>query len=101
MKRHIRLLLLLALLVGAPASVGACPGCRDALASHANPNGTPWDVEQGDHGAAYSYSVLFMLGIPFALFGGFGGAFWWLSRPVRPQPAATPAAAPALEPGVS
>ncbi|MDZ4744537.1 MAG: hypothetical protein SGJ05_00895 [bacterium] len=39
----------------------ACPGCKDGFASGAN----------GSIGEAYSWSILFMLGVPAAIVTGF------------------------------
>lgn len=70
------------LCLGSPARAAACPSCRDALATAESKDGTP----QGGfswQGEAVSLSVLFMLAVPFTLMGGFGIAFYRLSRPLK------------------
>jgi hypothetical protein len=94
MRHALLLLLVLACSIGAAGGAVACPGCRDALAAQGNANRSPWDGIQGEGGAAFSYSVLFMLGIFVAMLTGFGGAFWWFSRHT---PASTPSQAPAAD----
>jgi len=42
----------------------ACPGCKEALAS--NGGGA-----QGDPATGYFWSILFMMSMPFAVFGTF------------------------------
>ena len=59
------------LLLAADAS--ACPGCKEAVAAQA-PGDGPGLVD------GYFWSILFMMGMPFALFGT--GAFF-VTRAVR------------------
>ena len=68
------------LLVAPTAS--ACPGCKEAVAGSEDGEGTP-EQSFSSVGAAYSYSVLFMLGMLFTILLGFGGAFYRLYRKAR------------------
>ena len=79
--RSTLVLLLLAItcaLMFVPAA-SACPGCKEAVAASEDENGTP-EQSFSSIGAAYSYSVLFMLGMLFTMLLGFGGAFYRLYR---------------------
>ena len=51
----------------------ACPNCSTAVANSESgePGGTP---------VGFYYSILFMLGMPFLLLGGFGFAFYRLHK---------------------
>ncbi len=68
MNRHYRLLarlLLVLVLIGVCCHIAeACPGCKDALAEN-DPNHVR--MVRG-----YFWSILFMMGMPFALVGTFG-----------------------------
>lgn len=57
--------LALALIGSAPRPAPACPNCKEAVASQGNGQ----SLQQG-----YFYSILFMMGMPFALLGT--GAFF-------------------------
>lgn len=95
MKQTLLFLLAFFLLHGAVEhAVQACPSCKDALAAARNPNATPLDTDQDEAGSAFSYSVLFMLAMPFTLLLGFGGAFWLMCRP-KAEPVLLPTAATA------
>jgi hypothetical protein len=72
-------LLLLVAVVTAVPSASACPGCKEAVAATDDENGTPAN-DFSEEGAAYSYSVLFMLGMMATLLGVFGTAFYRLTR---------------------
>ena len=63
------------ILVACPAAAEACPMCKAA-------------AESDDRlPRAFFASILFMMGVPPALFCGFGLAFWRLSkRPDEPLP---------------
>ena len=80
------LLALVGVLMFAPAA-SACPGCKEAVAGSEDENGTP-EQSFSSMGAAYSYSVLFMLGMLFTLLLSFGGAFYRLYRKARLSQAA-------------
>ncbi len=63
--------LLIAVLLCVPEAAEACPMCKRAS-------------EADDRlPQAFFASILFMMGMPAALFAGFGVAFWRLSK--RPQ----------------
>jgi hypothetical protein len=96
MKRY-AFLLLLALLTMAMAvgEVAACPGCKEALAGQeGNGDSNPW-LNFGDVGAAYSYSVLFMLGMLTVTASGFAAMCY---RLYRKQARLLPPAEPPDEP---
>ena len=65
-------LLTLALLAGSARELAACPNCKEAVAAQ------PAEVASMKNG--YNWSVLFMLAMPFTLFGT--GAFM-VSRAVK------------------
>jgi hypothetical protein len=73
-----------AVVLFAHASADACPGCKDALASGADGDGTPQDGF-GYAAQAFSICVLFMLGVLSLVVTGFGFAAYRLTR--RPVPA--------------
>lgn len=75
--------MLLWLSVGSTA--WACPNCRDALASDASHGG----LVQG-----LFWSILFLLSMPFLIFAGLSGYFYYLVRRAR-LAAAAPAVASA------
>lgn len=52
----------------------ACPTCKDALAN--SPNGA--NLVRG-----YFWSILFMMSMPFLIFGCLGGYFYWEVRRAR------------------
>jgi heme/copper-type cytochrome/quinol oxidase subunit 2 len=46
-----------------PTVASACPGCKEAVAAN--------DPSQSGQVKGYFYSILFMMGTPFLVFGGF------------------------------
>jgi hypothetical protein len=66
----------LGLVLLAAGAAWACPSCKVALA---NENG------KGDLVKGMFYSILFMLSMPFAIFGSFSGYFYMLVRRARRQ----------------
>ena len=84
----------LAWLAGA-SSAWACPNCGEAIAS---------DPAQAGLVRGIFWSILFLLSMPFLIFGCLGGYFYWLvrqARPLAPANAATSQAADALRPPIS
>jgi uncharacterized paraquat-inducible protein A len=67
------LVLVAVLLLTAAAS--ACPTCADALAEA--------DPQQQSMAAGYYYSILFMMSMPFAILGTFGGLAYLSIRRAR------------------
>jgi len=65
-------LLIVALWVGVAA---ACPTCKDGLAEN-DPHGQAM-------AAGYYYSILFMMSMPFAILGTFGGLAYLSIRRAR------------------
>ena len=66
---------LTALAIAAMPSVAtACPMCKEALASGG-----------GDLVSGFFYSILFMLSMPFLIFGGISSYFYLLVRRARAQ----------------
>lgn len=61
MRRTAASLLTFALLLGVAEHAPACPNCKEAVAAQPDEVG---DVKNG-----YSYSVLFMMAMPFSLLG--------------------------------
>ncbi len=69
----------LALLFGAVQVASACPSCQSALGN---------DSTQGDLARGIYYSILFMMAMPFAIVGTFGGlAYRAIKREQRRQAA--------------
>ncbi len=60
----------------------ACPGCKEALASG---DGTGGDLVSG-----FFWSILFMLSMPFLIFGTFCGSMYFAVRRARAKQATTP-----------
>ncbi len=54
----------LMLILGAASVASACPSCQAALGN---------DESQGDLARGIYYSILFMMSMPFAIVGTFGG----------------------------
>jgi hypothetical protein len=79
MKNRIAFLTIAAvLLVVLHTSVAdACPGCKQALANA--------DGEQTNMVNGYFWSILFMLSMPFTLFGAFSGAMYLAVRKARKE----------------
>ena len=57
----------LAAWLGAASVASACPSCQQALNS---------DASQGDLARGIYYSILFMMSMPFAIFGTFAGLMY-------------------------
>jgi hypothetical protein len=78
-------------LAAAPAA-RACPNCKDAIAAQdgGDLEGTP-EENFSNVGAAYSYSVMFMLTMPGLVLGGLSLACYRVIHAARP--AAPPEAA--------
>ena len=56
----------------------ACPGCKDALAEN--------DPDQARVVRGYFWSILFMMGMPFAIFGTIGTYLYLEVRRARAGP---------------
>ena len=69
----IAMALIMVLLIASVAA--ACPTCKDGLA-HSDPHGK-------SIAAGYYYSILFMMGMPFAILGTFGGLAYLSIRRAR------------------
>lgn len=65
--------LLVAVLLTTSAVAWACPGCKEALASS----------DGGDLVGGFFWSILFMMGMPFAIFGTFAGSMYFAVRRAR------------------
>jgi uncharacterized membrane protein len=78
-----RLLPLLVFLLAVAAVAEACPNCKDTLA------GDP--AQQGLVKGLY-YSILFMISMPFFIFGGLCSYFYYLVRCDRAKKAKAAAA---------
>ena len=59
--------------LAASATAWACPGCKEALASS----------DGGDLVGGFFWSILFMMGMPFAIFGTFAGSMYMAVRRAR------------------
>ena len=57
------------LLLGGAAE--ACPMCKEAIASQQG---------GGDLKSGFFYSILFMLSMPFTIFGSMSGYFYWQGK---------------------
>ena len=79
-RRTVRMLgtcLCLTLVLGVASVASACPSCQTALGS---------DGSQGDLARGIYYSILFMMAMPFAIVGTFGGlAYRAIKREQRRQ----------------
>lgn len=70
-------LICLTVLLGAASAASACPSCQTALGN---------DSTQGDLARGIYYSILFMMAMPFAIVGTFGGlAYRVIKREQRRQ----------------
>jgi hypothetical protein len=70
-------LVCLTLVLGATSLATACPSCQSALGN---------DSSQGDLARGIYYSILFMMAMPFAIVGTFGGlAYRAVKREQRRQ----------------
>ncbi len=75
--RALTLVVCLAVLFGAASVASACPSCQQALGE---------DSSQGDLARGLYYSILFMMSMPFAIVGTFGGlAYRAVKREQRRQ----------------
>lgn len=88
-----RLLLIVAFLatltvftLGLTERATACPGCKEAMANQADEDEDTLATSSYNPAYAYSYSVLFMLGVPAAILLTFGTAFWRMTRKPRVVP---------------
>jgi hypothetical protein len=90
-RKHFRCVLLIALaLVLVFASVAsACPNCKEALAAN--------DPEQSGIVKGYFYSILFMMGMPFAFLGCFSAYMYRQVLRARAERASEKAASPSRE----
>ena len=64
----------IALVVLAAQTASACPSCKAALANQEG---------KGDLVSGMMYSILFMLSMPFAIFGSISSYFYYLVRRAR------------------
>ncbi len=83
---RLRFAWLTALIVGLTVCLvepaAACPSCKEAVAGENGEAG----ADTSRLGRGYSYSVLFMMAVPFALVAGFGGVcYWHLRKNPSPQ----------------
>ena len=73
-------MIVIALILLTATEVLACPTCKDGLAEN--------DPAGQAQAAGYFYSILFMMAMPFVLFGTFGGAAYVSIRRARERGAA-------------
>lgn len=70
-------LICLTVVLGVASVASACPSCQTALGN---------DSSQGDLARGIYYSILFMMAMPFAIVGTFGGlAYRTIKREQRRQ----------------
>jgi hypothetical protein len=69
MRRLVLALTLTVLTVVQAQAAFACPGCKEATSQQGN------DLARG-----FSYSILFMMPIPFLIVGSFGGYAYYVTR---------------------
>jgi heme/copper-type cytochrome/quinol oxidase subunit 2 len=75
--RALTLAVCFAVLFGTASVASACPSCQQALQD---------DASQGDLARGLYYSILFMMSMPFAIIGTFGGlAYRAVKREQRRQ----------------
>lgn len=89
MSRFIAATVVLLALVGSDTFVSSalgCPMCSQANESAEGPGQTPTG-EANVRPKAYMYSILFMMGMPPMILGGFGFAFWRMTRSAAEQAA--------------
>lgn len=68
----------MAVVLLAAQSASACPSCKAALANQEG---------KGDLVSGFMYSILFMLSMPFAIFGSISSYFYYLVRRARREQA--------------
>jgi hypothetical protein len=68
----------MAVVLLAAQSASACPSCKAALANQEG---------KGDLVSGFMYSILFMLSMPFAIFGSMSSYFYYLVRRARREQA--------------
>lgn len=74
-RRIFPVVMVLALVAAHAAVASACPGCKQALATA--------DGEQSNMVNGYFWSILFMLSMPFTIFGLFAGSMYLAVRRAR------------------
>jgi hypothetical protein len=67
----------LLLVVATAATASACPGCKEATSE-----------QQANLARGFSYSILFMMPIPFLIVGSFGGYVYYVVRKREQEQAA-------------
>jgi uncharacterized paraquat-inducible protein A len=82
----LRVSLTLTVVVLLAAVASACPTCADTLAEA--------DPQQQSMAAGYYYSILFMMSMPFAILGTFGGLAYLSIRRARGRMAGVERSAP-------
>jgi heme/copper-type cytochrome/quinol oxidase subunit 2 len=80
------LLAALALVVALNTAAAACPNCKEALAAS--------DPHQENVVRGYFYSILLMMGMPFAMVAGFSLYMWREVRRARGQASQSVGAVP-------
>lgn len=93
MRAVLRVAVMLLIMLALAQTASACPMCKAALASGSG---------GGDLVSGFFYSILFMLSMPFLIFGGMASYLYSLVRKARAaeaaagrtSPFATPAAPP-------
>ena len=86
MLKRLSTILIAILLVGLFASVGeACPTCKDGLGNNAN-------LVNG-----YGWSIIFMMSMPFLIFFGLGGYFYYEVRKANRERQTAESFVPAVE----
>ena len=78
--RLIRVVLAVVILISMQAVVLACPTCKDGIAQN--------DPYGANVAAGYFWSILFMMAMPFLIFGGLGTYFYLEIRKARARQAA-------------
>ncbi|HEX2476020.1 MAG TPA: hypothetical protein VHK01_14815, partial [Lacipirellulaceae bacterium] len=76
--RWVLIAMAIAMLLLIASVAAACPNCKEGLAQN--------DPQGQSIAAGYYYSILFMMGMPFAILGTFGGlAYLSIRRAQRQQ----------------
>jgi hypothetical protein len=81
-------LLALAAVLSAAHTVSACPTCGEAMAAN--------DPENNHMVKGYTYSILFMMGMPYTVFMCFAGYMYWEVKKARARNAAAAPGASAI-----